>query len=260
MDIMLLDYGAARKIDSSTWGANDFSGHTFKNDDIRTSLERAADSYHNCHTQGSVDIVYGNNNYHMSNVGMSNTDVWYAGWHQADKVNDVFNYQYAHGYSSQVADAASDMELGWDGQLTTKQLVNGDTAQGFPLYYDYGDAAGCPQSGTSGSCGFGYDVSDVGYLSFHGLAVGMPEIYYNGCTVNGSFYPDQANEWTVIRKNWNANNSSSYFFWGITGGPTSAGYCVGPRDAWDELNSKNPNGQVSTNAICIVYGDHKNCY
>ena len=77
--LLLLDFGAARKLSSSTWGAIDFSNTTFSNSDILAALKRAADGYHNCHVRGSVDILYGNSNYHMSDSGMSNNDVLVRG-------------------------------------------------------------------------------------------------------------------------------------------------------------------------------------
>ncbi len=128
--LLLLDFGAARKLSSSTWGAIDFSNTTFSNSDILAALKRAADGYHNCHARGSVDILYGNSNYHMSDSGMSNTDAWYAGYHQSDRSHDLFDYQTSKGYDSQTSDAASDMEPSWDGELITKQLVNGDAGRG----------------------------------------------------------------------------------------------------------------------------------
>ena len=77
-----------------------------------------------------MDILYGNSNYHMSDSGMSNTDAWYAGYHQSERSEDLFDYQTSKGYDSQTSDAASDMEPSWDGQLITKQLVNGDAGAG----------------------------------------------------------------------------------------------------------------------------------
>src|SRR5207249_11036670 len=91
--LLLLDFGAARQLSSSTWGAVDFSNTTFSNSDILAALKRAADGYHNCHVRGSVDILYGNSNYHMSGSGMSNTDAWYAGYRQSDRSEDLFDYQ-----------------------------------------------------------------------------------------------------------------------------------------------------------------------
>jgi hypothetical protein len=235
--VLLLDFGAARKLSSTTWGAIDFSNTTFSNADILAALKRAADGYHNCHVRGAVDIAYGNSNYHMSNSGMSATDAWYAGWHQAERAENLFGYQTSQGYDSQTADAASDMEPSWDGPLITKQLVNGDQGQGWALYYDFGSADGCPQSGSGdGPCNNGWHISDVGYVSIHGLALPLPEIYY---TAN-------AKQWTVVRKWWNGSHGG-YFFAGVTG---SAGVGLAPGAAWNTLASSN-SGLVRPELVCF---------
>ena len=236
--LLLLDFGAARKLDSSTWGAVDFSNTTFANADILAALKRAADGYHNCHVKGGVDIVYGTSNYHLSGSGMSTTDAWYAGYHQSERAEDLYDYQGSKGYGSQTSDAAADMEPSWDGPSITKQLVNGDRAQGWAMYYDFGSADGCPQSGSSdGPCNNGWDVGDVGYVSFHGLALPLPEIYY---TVN-------ANQWTVVRKWWDANQGTDYFFGGVT---ASTGVGLTPASSWSTLNSLN-GGLVDTQLVCF---------
>jgi hypothetical protein len=236
--ILLLDFGAARKLDSNTWGAVDFSNTRFSNADILGALKRAADGYHDCHVRGSVDIVYGNSNYHLSGSGMSSTDAWYAGYHQSERAEDLGGYQSSQGYYSQAAEAASDMEPSWDGATITKQLVNGDTAQGGALYYDYGSADGCPQSGSGGSCNNGWHVSDVAYVSFHGLALPLPEIYY---AANGS-------QWTVVRKWWNSGGGSGdYFFGGVT---ASAGVGLGATASWNTLAASN-SGLVEPELVCF---------
>jgi hypothetical protein len=235
--LLLLDFGAARKLDSNTWGAIDFSNTAVSNPEILTALKRAADGYHNCHVRGGAEIVYGNSNYHMSGSGMSTTDAWYAGYHQSDRSEDLADYQTAKGYESQTADAASDMEPSWDGELITKQLVNGAAAQGWALYYDFGSADGCPQSGSAdGPCNNGWHVSDVGYVSFHGLAVPLPEIYYAAL----------ANQWTVVRKWWNGSHGF-YFFGGVT---ASTGVGLTPAAGWNTLNSLN-SGLVDSELVCF---------
>jgi hypothetical protein len=236
--VLLLDFGAARKLDPSTWGAVDFSNTTFSNAEILGALERAADGYHNCHVRGSVDVVYGSSNYHLSASGMSTTDAWHAGYHQSERAEDLHDYQAAKGYTSQTADAAGDMEPSWDGQLITKQLVNGDQGQGWALYYDFGSADGCPQSGSSdGACNNGWDVSDVAYVSFHGLAVPLPEIYYSA----------NASQWTVVRKWWGGAQSGDYFFGGVT---ASTGVGLTPASAWNALDSLN-RGLVDSELVCF---------
>jgi hypothetical protein len=235
--MLLLDFGAARKLSSGSWGAIDFSNTAFSNADILAALKAAADGYHNCHVRGAADIVYGNSNYHLSDSGMSTTDAWYAGYHQSERAENLSDYQAAKGYDNETADAASDMEPSWDGPLITKQLVNGDQAQGWALYYDFGSADGCPQSGgADGPCNNGWHVSDVGYVSFHGLALPLPEIYYSA----------NANQWTVVRKVWNPNGGD-YVFAGVTA-TTGAG--LTPAAGWNTLNSLNP-GLVDSEVVCF---------
>ncbi|MDX6481776.1 MAG: hypothetical protein QOG85_2286 [Gaiellaceae bacterium] len=239
-DIMLVDFGAARKLASGEYGAIDFSGTTFSNASILQALESAADGYHACHARGAVIIEYGNSNYHMSDVGMTNTDVWNAGFDQALTVRALSDYQDAQGYTSQGAGAASDMEPSYDGPLITKQLVNGASAQGWAVYDDFGSVDGCPTSGTSnGPCNNGWDVSDVGYVSFHGLAVPLPEVYY----------AVSASQWTVVRKVWNATHTSGYFFDGTTGTIPAPSGGVTATVGWSTLNTKNP-GYVGDNIVC----------
>jgi hypothetical protein len=235
--LMLLDFGAARKLNAGTWGTIDFSNTTVSNADILAALKAAADGYHSCHVRGAVDIVYGNSNYHLSGSGMSSADVWYAGYHQSKRSEDLSDYQAAKGYDSQTSDAASDMQPSWDGAPITKQLVNGNQGQGWALYYDFGSADGCPQSGSSeGACNNGWHVSDVGYVSFHGLAMPLPEIYY---TAN-------ANQRTVVRRWWNSNEGG-YFFAGVT---ATSGAGLTPGAGWNTLNSLN-SGLLDPELVCV---------
>jgi len=85
-------------------------------------------------------------------------------------------------------------------------------------------------------CNNGWDVSDVAYVSFHGLALPLPEIYY---TVNAS-------QWTVVRKWWNANEGD-YFFGGAT---ASTGVGLTPAAAWNTLDSLN-SGLVDSELVCF---------
>src|SRR6266498_1529662 len=210
--LLNLDFGAARQIDADTWGALDFSGVRFTNASILEAMKAAADGHHN---------------YHMTGAGMTTTDAWYAGYYQSYRAEQLASYQVASGYNRQSAAAASDMEPAWDGQLITKQLVNGVTGHGWALYYDFGSADGCPSSGSSGSCSNGWGVDDVAYVSFKGAAVPLPEIYY---TVN-------ADQWTVVRRWWNTNSTGGYRFWGTTG---TSGVGLTPAGGWDALSSRNP--------------------
>ena len=243
-DIMLLDFGAARLLAGGNFGVIGFSGTTFTNASVLQALKSAADGYHYCHVKGAAIIEYGNSNYHMSNVGMTNTDAWNAGYDQAVTAEALSVYQDAHGYTSQGAAAASDIEPSYDGALISKQLVNGASARNFAAYDNFGSVDGCPTSGSSnGPCNNGWDVSDVAYVSFHGLAVPLPEIYY----------AVSASQWTVVRKWWNANNTSRYFFDGVTGETPAPSGGVSATAGWSALNSKNP-GLVGDNIVCFGSG------
>jgi hypothetical protein len=231
--LMMLDFGAARNVGTG-WGAIDFSNTTFSNGQILTALENASNGVHNCFTTGYTIITYGNSNYHMSNNGMSNTDAYNVGYYQESRAHDLANYESSNGRVYQRAAAGSDMEPAWDGPGITKQLVTGATAYNYAGYYDYGSADGCPSSGSGGSCSNGWSVSDVGYASYHGAALSLPEIYF---TVNAS-------QWTVVRRNW-----GSYTFYGTTGTypPLSGG--LTPRNGWNTLAADNP-GLVGQEISC----------
>jgi hypothetical protein len=235
--IMLLDFGAARN-DGSGEGALDFSGTLFSNDAILTALERASDGVAVCHTKGTTMITFGNSNFDMSNSGMTNSNAFKVGHYQADKASLLARYERSKGRTLQQAAEAGDLEPSWDGPGITKQLVNGATAQGFSHYFDFGSADGCPQSGIGGSCNNGWTVADVGYVSFHGIAHSVPEIYPPLTTL--------ANQWTAIRKTWDSQNSSDpYFFSGVDGAPGNA------KAGWDDLNNDNPGGVVTQRVICF---------
>lgn len=235
--LLVLDFGAARKIDARTWGALDFGGVRFRNGDILAALEAAANGHHNCYTgTGSTIVSYGNSNYHLAASGMTQLDAWHAGYYQSARAKQLSDYERAHGYNRQSAAAASDMEPAWERRLLTRQLVDGVTAQGWALYYDYGSADGCPSSGSSGSCANGWGVGDVAYVSYHGAAVPLPEIYY---TAN-------ADQWTVVRRWWNAH-SNGYRFWGTTG-TTHVG--LTPQGGWNALNARNP-GLLRSELACF---------
>ncbi len=244
-DIMLLDFGAARLLSSGDFGAIDFSGTTFKNSSILLALEKAADGYHSCHVKGGVIIEYGTSNYEMSDAGMTPADAWHAGYAQEQTAQALAQYQAAHGYTSQGAGVAGDIEPTYDGPLISKQLVNGATAQGWAIYDDFGSVDGCPTSGSAdGSCNNGWDVDDVAYVSFHGVALPLPEIYYSV----------SAGQWTVVRKYWDANSSTpGYFFDGVTGETPAPAGGVNATTGWNTLSSKNP-GVVDPNLVCYGSG------
>ena len=80
-------------------------------------------------------------------------------------------------------------------------------------------------------------MSDVGYVSFHGMSVPLPEIYYNA----------NAGQWTVVREWWDETQGDDYFFGGVT---ASTGVGLTPAAAWSALESLN-SGLVDSELVCF---------
>ena len=235
--VLLLDFGAARKTGSSSWGALSFGGHLFSNAEILAGLKATADGHHNCYVRGTTIVTYGNSNYRMAISGMTQTDAYNVGFYQSSRAQQLASYQRSLGYNRQTAAIASDIEPSWDGAPISRKIVDGASAHGYALLYDYGSADGCPASGSGGTCNNGWQVADVAHVSFSGSAVPLPEIYY---TVN-------ADQWTVVRRWWNGNATGGYLFWGTT---ATVGVGLTPAQGWDALAARNP-GIVLGELVCF---------
>lgn len=240
--LLVLDFGAARKLNGSTWGSVAFGNPStaFSNIDILGALQSTADGVHNGYAAGNTIIAYGNSNYHMSSSGMSQSDAWAAGYYQSTRVKNLNDYQRASNYNMQGAAAASDIEPSWESAAMSRQLVNGVSDHGWALVYDFGSADGCPSSGSGGSCNNGWTVGDVAYVSYHGSAVPLPEIYY----------PVNADQWTVVRRWWNNTAQAPFYFWGTTA--EIAPGVLTPTQGWNALNDRN-SGSVLSELICFGY-------
>lgn len=238
--VLLLDFGEAADVSTNVWGTCDFSTPCtlFSNPDILLALESASQGIHDYYVQGTTAIVYGTSNYHMTNRGMTDTDAYNVGYWQEKRANDLYNFEQNNGFGQQEAAAGSDTEPDYDLHVISNELVKGASAVSDVLYYDYGSADGCPTSGDSGSCDNGWSVVNVGFASYDGIAVPLPEIY---STL-------KASEWTVVRNNW-VNSNGSYTFWGIT----SESGALNPQTAWSTLSSDN-SGNVDTQPGIACFG------
>ncbi len=78
---------------------------------------------------------------------------------------------------------AMDMEVDWGSPAAVRAWADGFSAQfgGYPYYYDFGDAQGCPtldQGSTSRPCSNGWFQDDLWYVSWGSpAAYGFPQIY-----------------------------------------------------------------------------------
>lgn len=236
--VLMLDFGAARA-SSAGGGTLDFSQYYVSNPAILTALESASNGVSNCYSGGYNIIVYGNNNSDLS--GMTTTDATNAGVWQAQRANDLFNYESSNNRNQQDTGVGIDMEPSFGARPISNDIVNGMNQGLAQAGYDFGSADGCPTSGSGGSCNNGWTPFDVGWASFSGAMLPLPEIYY----------PVNANQWSVVKNAWNAQESIKYFFAGSTGESSGAG--LTPQQGWNDLSAANP-GIVDSSPGIICFG------
>jgi hypothetical protein len=147
--------------------------------------------------------------------------------------NSGVNTTYAHGrawgqmmarlnnYISNYRDrlavvGASDIEMAYNTPARSRAWVDGYASISPVSYYNYGDAAGCPTTGT-GPCSNGWTQEDVWYVSWGNIAnsLPVPQIYRTdgvqarqwaalavyGSTVHGTerFIPAALTQWQACR-------------------------------------------------------------
>jgi hypothetical protein len=89
-------------------------------------------------------------------------------------------------------DIELDVPRGWATPLNARAWVDGYASMSGGSYYNYGDAQGCPTTGT-GPCANGWTQGDVWYVSWGNAAnpLPVPEIYYGPTTT-------QARQWANL--------------------------------------------------------------
>ena len=162
------------------YGATGFMlGQKIPLSQIASLVEDFVDGYYNetgANSAVHMRIVIATSN-HGHYVTMAHGQAW------AELVNAVASWVKNQGYWGQVDIAGgSDMEPNWNTPGVTRSWVNGYAlAYPQPLLYDIGDAAGCPQDGTSaaaGSCNNSWTQNDLWYVSWGAKpSLPLPEIY-----------------------------------------------------------------------------------
>ncbi|MGI8662310.1 MAG: fibronectin type III domain-containing protein [Acidimicrobiales bacterium] len=158
-----------------------------------------------------------------NNGGAAASDPTNAGAGWAAIAGEVRDWAVAN-YPRLAIYGGVDIESGFASLPSTRAWVDGyNAAADAPEYYEFGDAAGCPQSGASAGqnpvCNNGYSLADYAYFAgFGGRGVGLPEIY-NTTGAN-------ARQWQQISKLSVLNNGTAVFF---DGSLTQYGACAKPR-------------------------------
>lgn len=212
--LAVLDYGQAQ-LRNGVYGSYDYSNTYRTVTQIQNAVVAYAHGFWVC-TGANLDahlrIGVGTNNFanFCVDCGMTAAEVTGHGKAWANMVDAAAGAVYNAGYGSQVdLVGAADIEVSWGSSSIGRRWVDAyDTVNNWAMY-DFGDAAGCRQSGTTATpdqCGSSSWYQDDLYWIAWGSpsAVALPEIY----TADSSM----AKEWQQIS------------LWGVKSGSTKIGF------------------------------------
>lgn len=243
--LTILDFGQPWQsgITQGAWSFNATYGRFINTSTIQEAVKQFAWGYYygtGSDLQSQMRIAVGTNNY-GSNTTYAHGQTW------AQMVKNIGAWLSTNSPGSQTTvRGASDIEMGYSSPSTAYSWVNGYTSNWSSPYflYNYGDAGGCPRSGTTktpGACNNNWNQENVEYVSWGAApSYPIPEIY----ATTGA----NAKQWQQISLySYLAYGGSMYFF-----GPLSQsqaciqrGGCSGTNNTpdqawiqlWNELNS-----------------------
>lgn len=244
--LVILDWGQAQLRDG-VYGTYDFSDHYRTVTQIKNAVVAYAHGFWYCtggNTGAHVRIGIGTSNFadFCKSCGMTDAEVTGHGEAWADMVDGANAAMSSAGYSTQ-ADAvgAADIEVSWGTSTTARRWIDAYETVNSWAIYDYGDAAGCRQSGTvkaAAVCGGTWSQDDLYYIAWGAqTAFGVPEIYREDSA--------QAKQWQQISKWGTLNGKSKIIFAGVmtqaaacTGSCADAGLDNSPQEGWTQLRDR----------------------
>jgi hypothetical protein len=182
--IIILDFGYPY-YQNGMYGTKLFQTYAFASTSaIGNAIEYFAYGYDQCSDGSSlIKIAIGTSNCGLSYC--SGSEVTYAhGAAWADMVYETDRFLYNNEYKM-TAVGAVDIEIAWNTPNITKDWVNGFTSRDYVMFYDYGDAQGCPMTYPppygDQYCDNGWYQEDVWFVSFgSGVSKPLPLIYADG--------------------------------------------------------------------------------
>lgn len=249
--LVILDYGQLQ-VRSGVYGSYDFSNTYRTVTQIRAAAVAYGHGFWFCtgsNLSAHVRMAVGTTNFanFCKNCGATDAEVTGHAVAWANMVDSINADLVSAGYGSQVdAVGAADIEVSWGTSTTGRRWVDGyDSANSWPMY-DYGDAAGCRQSGTvkaAGQCGSStWFQDDLYYIAWGDSAAwGVPEIYREDSA--------QAKQWQQISK-WGTLNSNSRI--GFAGVLTQNAACSGTCDTVDHLDNRPDQGWTQLRDKCAA--------
>ncbi len=217
---IILDFGQPW-FDGTNYGTIIFGSNTFRSvSDIQMAVQNWLSGYWLCGGTGFVRLAIGTNNY-LGYTGYGHGQAW------AQLVNAVESWIVSPPTwgSREAARGGNDIELDWNSVSNSRSWIQGFSAAGCCLYYDYGDAAGCPPYG---GCDNGWSQEDVWYKSWGAPpAYPVPEIYTSA----------QAQEWYQIALYGYNNHAGAVQILGTLTQWAASGYCCTntPGQGWQQM-------------------------
>lgn len=156
--------------DGTSYGTTIFGSNTFRSvSDIEAAVEAWLTGYWVCGGSGVVNLGIGTSN----DAGYTNYGHGQAWAQMVQRIQNWIVNPPSWG-SREAARGANDIELDWNSVSNSRAWIQGYSAVG-GIYYDTGDAAGCPPAG---GCDNGWTMEDVWYKSWGAPpAYPVPEIY-----------------------------------------------------------------------------------
>ena len=188
--VTILLYGKPVRVDGA-YGASLYGGPNATTTQIASAVRQFAVGYAACAKGTFVNLVVATSNCcgQKSQVNFEHGAAW------ARMVNGLGSWLTANGHAGTVrVRGGSDMEPAFNTTARTWRWWNGYHSVGRYYLYNVGSADGCPQTGTGRTnepCSNGWRQSDIYGLSWHGVAVPMPQIYRE----DGA----QARQWQQIK-------------------------------------------------------------
>jgi hypothetical protein len=178
--IVILDFGYP-DYQNGTYGTVLIDTYNFASTDaIGAAIESFANGYHDCWSGYThVTIAIGTSNCGLECCPYS--EVTYAhGAAWASMVYEVDMYRYNNELNEISVAGAIDIEIAWNTPVATISWVDGYNNENNMIYYNYGNAQGCPTIRTNDDtyCDNDWFQSHVWYVSDGaGAARPLPEIY-----------------------------------------------------------------------------------
>jgi hypothetical protein len=236
--IVVLDFGSPRRLLDGTYGfelPGGASGELRSRQEAQSVAVNYALGYWACTGNDRASVI-------SLAIGTTNngTEVASNGYQQgrafANFVRWITEDVADGGASSQVkVRAAIDVEMDWNTFADTREWFQGyDSLSNTPIY-DFGDAAGCTQDGSTTACNNGWTQERVWWVSEgFPLARPLPEIYTN----SGS----QARQWYQLARYTHIRHSVDMLIYGTLtqfGACQQVGGCTTtdntPSQGWTQL-------------------------